>query len=117
MVGMKTIDKKHSLGNCPVAQASSLIGDTWVILIIRELLQEPKRFCELQNALIPHQGTKPINTRTLTQRLKTLEESEIINRKVFAHEMPPKVQYSLTKKGQALSKIVEQIRLYGKKYL
>ncbi len=118
---MKTAEKKTKQTNlkgeaCPIAQASSLIGDMWSILIIRDLLKEPRRFNELQQSLIPCDSNTPINSRTLTNRLKTLEGADIILRTVFPHEMPPKVEYSLTKKGEALSEIIDQLKQYGKKY-
>lgn len=102
---------------CPIASASDLIGDVWVILIVRELLSGPKRFTELREALIPSGSSTPINTRTLTSRLKSLERDRVITRKEFAHEMPPKVEYTLTEKGTALSNILDQLREYGKKYM
>jgi DNA-binding HxlR family transcriptional regulator len=105
---------------CPVAQASWIIGDMWILLIIRDLLVQPRRFNELQQSLIPCSSSSTskntINSRTLTNRLKMLEKADIINRTVFPHEMPPKVEYSLTSKGKALSEIIRQIRNYGKKY-
>jgi DNA-binding HxlR family transcriptional regulator len=102
--------------DCPVAQASTLIGDMWVILIVRDLLKRPRRFCELQDSLITAETGRSINTRTLTQRLKTLESAGIVLRTEHLHEMPPKVEYALTKKGKALSEIMDKIKEYGKKY-
>ncbi len=102
---------------CPVARTSALVGDMWVMLIIRELLSGEKRFTELRENMVPCDSKTPINTRTLTERLKELEKADIVERTEFKHEMPPKVVYSLTKKGRALSKIIDQLRVYGKKYL
>ncbi len=109
--------KKTCINECPIAQAGALIGDIWIILIVRELLTGAKRFTELREALIPCDSTTPINSRTLTLRLKMLEEAGLLTRAKFEHEMPPRVEYTLTKKGKALSKIIEQIRNYGKRYL
>ena len=102
---------------CPIAKASSLIGDMWILLIVRELLTGPKRFSELQQTLISHETSHIINSRTLTLRLKTLEEHAIITRQEFSHKKPPRVEYTLTKEGRALSKLVEEVRAFGKKYL
>lgn len=113
MLTMKSTDSK----TCPIAQASALVGDMWTILIIRELLKGSRRFNELRESITPCDSKTPINTRTLTQRLKTLEAEEIVCRTEFPHEMPPRVEYSLTKKGKALSKIVHQLREYGEKHL
>jgi DNA-binding HxlR family transcriptional regulator len=106
---VKTID-------CPVAQASTLIGDMWVILIVRDLLDGSKRFSELEDSLVTAETGKRINTRTLSQRLKMLETTGIVSRKEHPHEMPPRVEYGLTKKGKALSEIMDKIKDYGKKY-
>jgi DNA-binding HxlR family transcriptional regulator len=102
---------------CPIARASALVADMWTILIVRELLKGSKRFTELREDIVPCDSKTPINTRTLTKRLKDLEKAGIIARTEYEHEMPPKVEYSLTKKGQALSKVLDQLRNYGKKYL
>jgi DNA-binding HxlR family transcriptional regulator len=108
--------KKVECKTCPIAQASSLIGDMWVILIVRDLLKGPQRFCELEQSLISDENGSNINTRTLTNRLKMLEETGVVAREEYRHEKPPRVEYSLTKKGKALSGIVESIRDYGLKY-
>jgi DNA-binding HxlR family transcriptional regulator len=102
---------------CPIAKASELVGDMWILLIVRELLTGSKRFNELQNALVSAESQKVINSRTLTQRLQTLEKSHIISRAEFNHEKPPRVEYTLTKEGKALSAIIDNIRDFGKKYL
>ena len=103
--------------DCPVAEASALIGDMWILLIIRELLTGTKRFCELERNIISSESRKTINTRTLTLRLSKLEEEGLIERKEHTKEMPPRVEYTLTKKGSALSKVIDTVRDYGKKYL
>ncbi len=107
----------HDTDICPVARASELIGDMWILLIIRELLEGPKRFNELQTELVSAESQKCINSRTLTQRLQTLEKHHIITRTEFTHEKPPRVEYSLTKEGKALSGLIDTIRSFGKKYL
>ncbi len=102
---------------CPVAKASELVGDMWVLLLVRELLTGPKRFNELQNSLVSAEGQKCINSRTLTQRLQKLEKDKIISRAEFNHEKPPRVEYTLTKEGMALSTLIDEVRTFGKKYL
>jgi DNA-binding HxlR family transcriptional regulator len=109
--------KKSPDVDCPVAEASALIGDMWILLIVRELLTGPKRFCELERNIISSESGHTINTRTLTLRLQKLEKSNLIERKQFPHKMPPHVEYTLTKKGTALSKVIDMVREYGKKYL
>lgn len=103
--------------DCPIARASALVGDMWVLLIVRELLAGPHRFIELQESLIPPNTRFCINSRTLTERLKLLEKEKMLSRKAFKHEKPPHVEYSLTKKGRALSNIISDMKIYGEKYL
>lgn len=110
--------KKAGTEPCPIAHASMLIGDMWNILIIRDLLKKdgPRRFNELQHSLVPYNAKNSINTRTLSNRLKSLERHGIITRTEFAHEMPPRVEYQLTSKGRAFSEIINKIRDYGERY-
>ncbi len=120
---MKTLDKKPIKINiakkpdCPIAKASEIVGDMWTLLIIRELLRGTKRFNEIQQALVSVDSNHCINSRTLTERLKVLEKEKILLRSAVPHEMPPRVEYELTKKGEALSKIVADLKSFGRKYL
>ena len=95
---------------CPLAKTANLIGDSWVLLIVRDLLAKPKRFCDLEASLAG------ISTRTLTNKLKMLEETGII-KKTAAKTAPRISHYTLTKKGLGLHDIAEAMRKYGKKYL
>jgi DNA-binding HxlR family transcriptional regulator len=92
-----------------IEAAMKIIGNKWTALILRDLLSGTKRFCELEASV----GT--INPRTLSQRLDDLEDKGIITRKSFA-EVPPRTEYSLTKKGQDLQPILEQMAAWGTKY-
>jgi len=94
---------------CPVARVADLLGDTCTLLIIRDLLEKPRRFGELEDSL---GGMSP---RTLTNKLKTLEKEKLIIRRSFTK--PVRFHYELTKKGAAFNKVVEAMRAYGKKYL
>ena len=111
------IKHKKTKTICPVAIASGLVGDMWVILIIRDLLSGQKRFGELNNSLVSFHTSMSINSRTLTNKLKSLENMGIIKRIAFSHEKPPRVEYALTSQGKALSKVINTIGEYGKKYL
>ncbi|HYD34848.1 MAG TPA: helix-turn-helix domain-containing protein [Vitreimonas sp.] len=107
---------QQDLSACPVAKAAQLIGDIWVILIVKELLNGPRRFSQLESAI---NGTEPIgdiSTRTLSQRLKMLEEIGILSRITYK-VTPPHSEYSLTDKGQALSPVIDSIRQYGQMFL
>ncbi len=100
----------EDLDECPIARAAALVGDLWVLLIIRDLMDGAKRFKNLQESL----GS--ISPKTLSQRLKMLEETGLLNREAFA-EIPPRVEYSLTEKGLALADVIEAMRRYGEQHL
>ncbi len=92
-----------------IASAMQVIGNKWTALILRDLFGGPKRFCELEKSV----GT--INPRTLSQRLDGLEQYGIITKKSFA-EVPPRIEYTLTEKGQDLLPILEQMATCGNKH-
>ncbi len=96
--------------NCPIAKTADLVGDSIVLIIIRELISGPKRFGEI------HESLGGVSTRTLTQKLKKLEAVDIVSRAEYK-EKPPRVEYSLTTKGQGLKKIISALLQYGEKYL
>jgi DNA-binding HxlR family transcriptional regulator len=83
-----------------------IIGSKWTILILHQLFDGPKRFGELQKTLT---GISP---RTLSLRLAELEGDKLISKKVFA-EVPPHVEYTLTKKGFSLNDIICKMREWG----
>ncbi len=95
---------------CPVARTAKIISGKWTILIIRDLASGVKRFNHLERSL---HGISP---KTLSERLRTLEEEGIIIRQTFA-EVPPRVEYSLTAKGRDLVSVIESMRKYGKQWL
>ena len=95
---------------CPVARTARIISGKWTILIIRDLATGVKRFNQLERSLL---GISP---KTLSERLRTLEEEGIIIRKTFA-EVPPRVEYSLTEKGLDLVSVIESMRNYGRQWL
>lgn len=80
------------------------------MLILRDLAASPQRFCTLERSL---EGISP---NTLVERLRTLEEEEIITRHAYA-EIPPRVEYALTEKGAALVPVLEMMRAYGERWL
>jgi len=82
----------------------------WTLLVIRDLAEGRARFCELERSLA---GISP---RTLSLRLRALEEEGIVERRTFP-EVPPRVEYALTEKGRALLPIVESMRAYGTHWL
>jgi DNA-binding HxlR family transcriptional regulator len=95
---------------CPVCQTAEIISGKWTLLIIRDLADGRCRFCELERSL---EGISP---RTLSLRLRALEAEGIIDRRTYA-EVPPRVEYRLTPKGEALVPMIDCMRRYGRQWL
>ena len=95
---------------CPVARTAQIIGNKWTPLIVRDLAQGCRRFSELERSL---HGISP---KTLAERLRRLEQEEVIVRRCFA-EVPPRVEYTLTPKGESLLPIIESMRVFGTRWL
>lgn len=95
---------------CPVCRTAEVVCGKWTLLLVRDLADGCSRFCELERSL---QGISP---RTLSLRLRALEEEGIVERQTFG-EVPPRVEYALTEKGRALLPIVEGMRAYGEEWL
>ncbi len=91
---------------CPVEITADIIGGKWKPLILFHLQNQTHRFGKLQK-LIPG-ATK----KMLTQRLRELERDNIVHRKVYP-QIPPRVEYSLTKHGQSLKPILELMSAWG----
>jgi DNA-binding HxlR family transcriptional regulator len=92
-----------------IASAMEIIGNKWTALILRDLANGPKRFSELEKSV----GS--INPRTLSQRLDDLETHHIITKRSYA-ETPPRIEYTLTKKGEDLVPVLKQMAAWGEKY-
>ena len=95
---------------CSVAVTLDIFNDRWKLAIIWHLIDSDKRFKEL------HKVISEITQKTLTIKLKELEEKNIINREVFA-EVPPKVVYSLTKSGKELKPVLKEMYKWGINYV
>lgn len=95
---------------CPIAYGLDLIGERWTLLIVRELLEGPKRFTDLLQAL-PGSGSN-----LLSQRLKDLEQADLIRRETLP---PPAAStvYTLTDLGAELKNVVEALSTFGQKLL
>src|SRR3954453_10693688 len=96
--------------DCPVCRTADIVCGKWTMLVIRDLADGRSRFCELERSL---EGISP---RTLSLRLRSLEEEGILERRTYP-EVPPRVEYALTEKGRALVPIVESMRAYGTEWL
>lgn len=99
---------KEQVTVCPVTETQNIIAGKWKIIILWHL-RETRRFGELQR-LVPG-----ISKGILTSQLRELEKDQMINRKVY-HEVPPKVEYSLTAAGKQFIPILESMGEWGKKY-
>jgi DNA-binding HxlR family transcriptional regulator len=99
-----------SNSQCPVCRTAEVVCGKWTLLVIRDLAEGSSRFCELERSL---EGISP---RTLSLRLRALEEEGIVERHTFP-EVPPRVEYALTDKGKALVPLVEDMRRYGTRWL
>ena len=97
-------------GKCPYFTAQKLLSGKWSILIMYHLNKETLRFRELQRTM------EGITQATLTKQLRMLEEFGLVNRYVYP-EIPPKVEYSLTELGKEFQPVLEQVRVWGDKYI
>ena len=96
--------------SCPVCRTADVVCSKWTLLLVRELAEGCSRFSELERSLA---GISP---RTLSLRLRALEEEGIVRRRTYP-EVPPRVEYALTDKGRALIPIIESMRAYGREWL
>jgi len=96
--------------SCPVCRTAEIVCGKWTLLVIRDLAEGRSRFCELERSL---HGISP---RTLSLRLRALEEEGVVERQTFP-EVPPRVEYALTDKGRALVPLIEDMRAYGIQWL
>ena len=96
--------------DCPVCATAEVVCQKWTLLIVRDLAAGRSRFCELERSLA---GISP---RTLSLRLRALEEHGIVDRHTYP-EVPPRVEYSLTSMGRALLPIVDDMRRFGREWL
>jgi DNA-binding HxlR family transcriptional regulator len=92
-----------------VAEALLILGNKWTALIVMELSKGCGRFSTLEQSL------NGISPRTLSQRLDDLEQRKLITKKSFA-EVPPRVEYTLTKKGEDLMPILKSMAAWGDRY-
>ncbi|MEH7335533.1 helix-turn-helix domain-containing protein [Neobacillus drentensis] len=95
---------------CPrFEKAMGILSQRWTGLILYQLLSGPKRFCALESSM-------GISGRVLSERLKDLENLDIVKREVFP-ETPVRIEYSLTEKGKALQPIIKEIEKWSQTWL
>lgn len=96
--------------NCPLGLTLGVIGGKYKVMIIWFLYQKKiLRYNELQKTI------KGVTPKMLISQLRELENDGIIERKVYP-VVPPKVEYSLTAKGESLIPILLEMRKWGEKY-
>src|SRR5436853_7812204 len=98
-MAVRTMNEVHDPTTCAVAAAAEIIGAKWTALLVHDLSEGPRRFSELEHSCL---GISP---RTLSERLRALEDERIVERRCYA-ESPPRVEYELTAKGEALLPII-----------
>ena len=96
--------------SCPVRAALDVIRGRWKPLILYELRHGTKRFTELRAAL-PN-----VTAQTLTLQLRQLEADEIVHRTVYP-EIPARVEYELSDYGRTLSRVMDELAVWGERYL
>ena len=101
--------KKPDLPTCPVETTLFFLSTKWSALILRDLMDGPRRFNELQRS-IGH-----ISQKVLTSNLRQMEKHGLLTRTVYA-EVPPRVEYELTELGASLKPVLDTLRWWGKIY-
>lgn len=103
---MKQTDIEETL--CPIARAAAVIADRWTILILRELGMENDRFDGIQ-------AQTGMSSNLLTQRLKSMEDNGLIERRLY-HEHPKRYAYGITDKARELDGMMLTFRLWGMRH-
>jgi len=93
---------------CPVEATLEVIGGKWKGAILYHLLEKTYRFGELKRKM------PTITQHMLTKQLRELESDGLVHRKVYA-EVPPKVEYSVTERGEGLREVIMMMRDWGQK--
>lgn len=101
------MEKHDSL--CPVLSTISIIQGKWTLHILRDLISGKKRFGELRKSV------SGINPKTLSVRLKELGDAGVVHREYYP-EVPPRVEYRLTTKGEQLGELINAMSAWGTKW-
>jgi DNA-binding HxlR family transcriptional regulator len=97
---------KHAPPRCPAETCLHAIGGRWNVLILWQLFQGTKRFSQLRRDI------PDVTQKMLTQQLRELEGDGLLKRKVYP-QVPPKVEYSLTPRGQSLKPVIDAMCKWG----
>jgi DNA-binding HxlR family transcriptional regulator len=94
---------------CPTLDATQMLTKRWTVLLVKQLLEGPQRFSEMESSL-------QISGRILSERLRELELEELIKRHVYP-DIPVRVEYVLTDKGRAMKPIILEIEIWAKEWV
>jgi DNA-binding HxlR family transcriptional regulator len=108
-LSVRTMNPIHD-STCSVAACAEILGAKWTAVLVHDLSEGPRRFGELEHSCC---GISP---RTLSERLRALEQEGILLRRSYP-ESPPRVEYELTEKGEALLPIIGEMRRFGHDWL
>lgn len=100
------VEQIEKYGGCPVSATLKVIGGKWKPLILYFVSVDVNRFGQLQRMM------PGCSKRMMTTQLRELEADGLINRKVYA-EVPPKVEYTLTEKGESLRPLFKMLSQWG----
>ena len=107
LIDTRTAGAEGAAG-CPVALAADVLSGRWTVPIVQELLTGVKRYSEVQRAL------PGISPKVLAQRLRMLEEAELVTRKIYA-TVPPRTEYRLTRLGREAEPVIRAMAGFGLK--
>ncbi len=108
-MAVRTMNPVHD-ATCSVAACAEIVGLKWTALLVHDLSEGARRFTELEAAC------PGISPRTLSERLRALEDLRILERTSYP-ERPPRVEYELTVKGRGLLPVIDEMRRYGHTWL
>lgn len=95
---------------CPVASSLDILGDKWTLLVIRDLFRGKEKFSDFMAS------PEKIKTNILTDRLKWLEENQIIQKAAYQSK-PTRYAYQLTEKGKDLAQVLRAVSLWGETHI
>ena len=97
-------------GLCPYATTQKILSGKWALMLLHILSTETLRFNEIQRRM------PEMTQTTLTRQLRSLEDYQLIERKVYA-QIPPKVEYSMTDIGKDFILVLKSIETFGNNYI
>ncbi len=107
---MKRVKSEPSRSNCPIATTLEFVGDSWSLVIIRDLLTGKCRYGQLL------QSPEKITTSVLANRLAKLEDLGLIERRAYSHR-PTRYEYRLTEKGAGLLPVLQEICRWANRHV